>query len=69
MNKLCDVACCWIYIGILLRAHPILHISRIRVKEYDKFLWLSRKGTESEITAAAQDEALQTSAMRRVYYK
>jgi hypothetical protein len=26
------LACCWIYIGILLGAHPILHISRIRVK-------------------------------------
>jgi hypothetical protein len=30
MNKLCNVASCWIYIVILL-AHPILHISRIRV--------------------------------------
>jgi hypothetical protein len=29
---LCNVASCWIYIGILLGAHPILHISRIRVK-------------------------------------
>jgi hypothetical protein len=32
VNKLCNVASCWIYIGILLGAHPILHISRIRVK-------------------------------------
>jgi hypothetical protein len=34
INKLCNVASCWIYsyIGILLRARPILHISRIRVK-------------------------------------
>jgi hypothetical protein len=32
INKLCNVASCWIYIGILLGAHPILHISRIRVK-------------------------------------
>jgi hypothetical protein len=30
INKLCNVVSCWIYIGILL-AHPILHISRIRV--------------------------------------
>jgi hypothetical protein len=30
INKLCNVASCWIYIGILL-AHPILHISRIRL--------------------------------------
>jgi hypothetical protein len=32
INKLCNVASCWIYIGILLGAHLILHISRIRVK-------------------------------------
>jgi hypothetical protein len=32
ISKLCNVASCWIYIGILLGAHPILHISRIRVK-------------------------------------
>jgi len=33
INKLCNVASCWIYdyIGIILGAHPILHISRIRV--------------------------------------
>jgi hypothetical protein len=29
INKRCNVASCWIYVGILL-AHPILHISRIR---------------------------------------
>jgi hypothetical protein len=33
INKLWNVASCWKYIGILLGAHPILHISRIRVKE------------------------------------
>jgi hypothetical protein len=32
INKLCNVASCWIYIGKLLGAHPILHISRVRVK-------------------------------------
>jgi len=32
INKLCNVASCWIYIGILLGAHCILHISRIKVK-------------------------------------
>jgi hypothetical protein len=32
INKLCNVAACSIYIGILLGAHPILHISRIKVK-------------------------------------
>ena len=31
INKLCNVASCWIYIGILLGAHYILHISRISV--------------------------------------
>ena len=31
INKLCNVASCWIFIGILLGAHYILHISRIRV--------------------------------------
>jgi hypothetical protein len=32
-NKLCNFASCWIYeyIVILLGAHPILHISRMRV--------------------------------------
>jgi hypothetical protein len=34
INKLCNVASCWIYeyFGILLGARPILHISRIKVK-------------------------------------
>jgi hypothetical protein len=34
MNKLCNVASCWIYIGILLGAHPILQISRIMINNY-----------------------------------
>jgi hypothetical protein len=33
INKLCDVASCWIYIGILLGVRHILHISRIRVND------------------------------------
>src|SRR5215475_14578921 len=33
INKLCNVASCWICIGIPLGAHPILHISRIKVKK------------------------------------
>jgi hypothetical protein len=35
MNKLCNVASCWIYeyTAILLIARPILHISRIKVNE------------------------------------
>jgi hypothetical protein len=36
INKLCNFASCWIYIGILLGAHSILHISSIRVN-YDSF--------------------------------
>jgi hypothetical protein len=32
INNLCNVASFWIYNGILLGAHPILRISRIRVK-------------------------------------
>ena len=31
INKLRDIASCWVYIGMLLGAHQILHISRIRV--------------------------------------
>src|SRR5215470_8827722 len=39
-NKLCNVASCWIYtyIGILLGAHTILHISRIRVNSGHDFV-------------------------------
>jgi len=33
IDKLCNVTSCWIYIGILLRAQYILHISRIRVNQ------------------------------------
>jgi hypothetical protein len=35
INKRCNVASCWIYIGILLGAHPFLHISRIRVNDLE----------------------------------
>jgi hypothetical protein len=31
INKLCNIASCWIYIVILSGAHYILHISRISV--------------------------------------
>jgi hypothetical protein len=36
INKLCNVAFCWVYsyIGILLGARPFLHISRIRVNRF-----------------------------------
>jgi hypothetical protein len=36
INKLSIVASCWIYkyVGMLLGAHTILHISRIRVKHW-----------------------------------
>jgi hypothetical protein len=39
INKLCKVASCWIYIGILLGAHPILHISRIKVDVHCVIFW------------------------------
>jgi hypothetical protein len=42
INKLCNVASCWIYeyTGILLGSLPILHISRIRVKmDLEKLEW------------------------------
>jgi hypothetical protein len=35
---LCNIASCWIDFGILLGAHPILHISRKRVKLYYKLI-------------------------------
>jgi hypothetical protein len=35
INKLCNFASCWIYIGILFGAHPILHISRIKVNNVE----------------------------------
>jgi hypothetical protein len=38
ISKLCNVASCWIYIGILLGAHPILHISRISVNRLETAL-------------------------------
>ena len=46
INKLCNVASCWIYeyIGIILGAHLILQISRIRVNtaEFEElFEWVS----------------------------
>jgi hypothetical protein len=44
INKLCNVASCWIYeyIGILLGVHCILHISRIRVNVH----WVQKEGTQ-----------------------
>jgi hypothetical protein len=47
INKLCNVASCWIYIGILLGVHPILHISRISVNTYDTCsCWLPTECTD-----------------------
>jgi hypothetical protein len=42
INKLCNVTSCCIYIGILLEAHHILHISRIRVK------WISKRNKQGK---------------------
>jgi hypothetical protein len=44
INKLCNVASCWIYeyIGILLGVHCISHISRIRVNNPESsFYWIT----------------------------
>jgi hypothetical protein len=43
INKLCDVASCWIYeyTGILLGVRPILHIIRIKVKYAISYLIIS----------------------------
>jgi hypothetical protein len=52
INKLCNVACCWIYEynGILLGVHHILHISRIRVKYiYDRTIYNSGECTELKV--------------------
>jgi hypothetical protein len=53
INKLCNVVSCWIYeyIGILLRAHPILHISRIRFKVGHRY-WCSLHNLNTAITAS-----------------
>jgi hypothetical protein len=54
INKLCNVASCWIYIELLLGAHRFLHINRIRVKcitiphLVKKFL--ARRGTRTIIS-------------------
>jgi hypothetical protein len=39
VSKLCNVASCWMYIGILLGAHCILHTSRIRVNYLFSFIF------------------------------
>jgi hypothetical protein len=36
INILCIFVSCWMYIGKLLGAHPILHISRIKVNNVNK---------------------------------
>ena len=45
INKLCNVASCWIYIRILLGAHYILHIRRIRVKNRASYIQDGRTTT------------------------
>jgi hypothetical protein len=48
INKLCNVASCWIYIGVLLGTHPILHISRIRVNTL-KVLFVAKTDNLTDI--------------------
>jgi hypothetical protein len=49
INKLCDVASCWIYeyIGILLGTRPVLHISRIKVNINRRDEWYEYKSYKS----------------------
>jgi hypothetical protein len=66
INKLCDVVSCWIYlyIGILLGARPILHISRIKVKSvliYGAETWSLYEDDSRRINATEMD-ALRRSA-------
>jgi hypothetical protein len=60
INKLCNFASCWIYIRILLAAHHILHISRMRVKCFAKFLYYfpisANKAHSIPIVSALDDE-------------
>jgi hypothetical protein len=51
INKLCNVASCWIYVGILL-AHPILHISRLRVNILHKYSCVNIKEHHAWMSAA-----------------
>jgi hypothetical protein len=48
INKLCNVASCWIYIGILLGAHPILHISRIGDNAFYLQIWCTASNRSTE---------------------
>jgi hypothetical protein len=50
INKLCTIASCWIYIGILLGTYPILHISRTRVNA--RFIPQLTDGNASGILSA-----------------
>jgi hypothetical protein len=42
MNKMCTVSSCWIYIGILLRAQTIHHVSRIWITVYGRGFYLTK---------------------------
>jgi hypothetical protein len=62
MHKLCNVASCWIYeyIGILLGARPILHISRIKVKIQPRILPAVRSVSEVFLNYTKQDQCVET---------
>jgi hypothetical protein len=53
-SNLFQVSSCWIYIGIILGAHPILHIKRISVKGKEKYgysvLYLKKRGNLKDIS-------------------
>jgi len=49
INKMCSVASCWIYFGILSEAHYILHISRIRVKDIQVLMIMPYKTSQNKL--------------------
>jgi hypothetical protein len=54
INKLCNVASRWIYTGILLGAHPILRISRIKVNVWHHVLHLHKIIACAEVPCETQ---------------
>jgi hypothetical protein len=70
INKLCNVASCWIYIGILLGAHPILHISRIRIKflstQFAAAFWYNYSPQETLIFLIIRDHTYTCKAADKI---
>jgi hypothetical protein len=65
INKLCNVASCWKYIGILLGAHTFFHISRIRVKGIVLAFFLQSKHIQRTLVVLSTVFSL----INRIYYR